>query len=73
MYVRPLTEYCSTVWDPHTKNNIVKMEYIQCKAARFVMNDDRRYSSVTGMLGKKLGRIAERTLSLSYSIRYATI
>ena len=48
--VRPHTEYASSVWDPHQKNLVHKLEMIQRRAARFVSNDYRRTSSVTSML-----------------------
>ena len=36
--VRPKVEYCSSVWDPPTKNLRDKVETVQRKAARFVSN-----------------------------------
>ena len=48
--VRSKVEYATTIWDPHTKSNIDKLEMIQRKGARFVCGDFRRYSSVTEML-----------------------
>ena len=48
--VRPIVEYASTVWDPHTTMNINKVEAIQRATARFCLNDFARYSSVTNML-----------------------
>ena len=48
--VRPHIEYCSSVWDPHTKVNIQKIEAVQRRAARFILNDYNRESSVTAML-----------------------
>ena len=47
--VRPQLEYCSTIWDPHNKCYINQLESIQNRAARFILNDYRRYSSVTHM------------------------
>ena len=38
-FVRPLTEYSSAVWDPYTKKNINKLESVQKRAARFILND----------------------------------
>jgi hypothetical protein len=49
-YVRPQLEFCSTVWDPHTKENIAKIEKVQRRAARFTMNNYARQASVTEML-----------------------
>ena len=48
--VRPLVEYSSVVWDPHTQTNIDSLEMIQRRAARYVFNDYRRTSSVNQML-----------------------
>lgn len=45
--VRPHLEYCDTVWDPHTHNNINKLEAIQNKAARWIRRDYRHTTSVT--------------------------
>jgi len=48
--VRPAAEYASSVWSPPTKAGINKIEAIQRRAARFVMGDYRRTSSVTAMI-----------------------
>jgi len=48
--VRPVLEYASTVWDPHTQENIKKVEMVQRRAARFVKNQYGQTSSVTEML-----------------------
>ena len=48
--VRPTLEYASSVWDPHTQTNIDKIEAIQRRAARFVMNRFHNTSSPTEML-----------------------
>ena len=37
--VRPALEYASVVWDPHTAKNINKLQKVQRRAARGVMND----------------------------------
>ena len=49
-YVRPIVEYSSTVWDPHTKENKEKIEKVQRRAARFVTNNYHQTSSVTEMI-----------------------
>jgi len=51
--VRPVLEYASTVWDPHTLTSINKVEAVQRRAA---LNDFSTFSSVINML---------RTLNLS--------
>ena len=44
--VRPILEYASTVWDPHTKELTTQLEMVQRRAARFVTADYRRRHSV---------------------------
>ena len=46
--VRPLLEYSSSVWDPYTHVLINKIEQVQHRAARFIVNDYSRHSSITG-------------------------
>ena len=47
----PHVEYCSSVWDPHTRlSDTQKIERIQRQAARYVTGDYRRSSSVSEML-----------------------
>ena len=48
--VRPLVEYASPVWDPHTKTNIHKLEMVQRRAARYVLRKYNHTSSVGDML-----------------------
>ena len=48
-FVRPQVDYAATVWDPHTTENIKKVEAVQRRAARFVTGDYRYTSSVTAM------------------------
>ena len=43
-------EYATFVWSPHTLQNINKLEAIQRRAARFVMSNYDRHSSVSEML-----------------------
>ena len=38
-YVRPILEYAVSVWAPHIKRSIHKLESIQRRAAQFVMGD----------------------------------
>lgn len=52
--VRPHLEYSSSVWDPHTKSDITKLDRVQRRAARFVTGDYRYTSSVSCML-ERLG------------------
>ena len=48
--VRPLLEYCSTVWSSYTQEDIKKIEMVQRRAARYVTNRYHNTSSVTSML-----------------------
>ena len=47
--VRPHLEYASTVWSPHTSDNIKKVEMVQRRAARYVCNRWQNTSSVSEM------------------------
>jgi hypothetical protein len=38
-YVRPTLEYASSVWDPHSKELVSKIDMVQRRAARFVKAD----------------------------------
>ena len=46
--VRPHLEYCSSVWDPSTKNLKEKVEKVQRRSARWVMNKYRYGPNTTG-------------------------
>jgi len=48
-YVRPIVEYASVVWSPHTQALKNLLEMVQCKAARFVFNSFARNSSVSAV------------------------
>ena len=72
-YVRPIIEYASLVWDTNNKNLIQKVESVQRKAARFILNDYNKDSSVSKM-EKKLNlnstelRCKVKKLKLMHSI-----
>ena len=76
--VRPLLEYASPVWDPHTKQNIDQIEKVQRRAARYVSNCYHRTSSVTTLL-QTLGwrtlatRRQEARLILFYKIVHGLV
>jgi len=73
--VRPRLEYGAAAWNPHTNLHVDKLEKVQRSAARFVVGDHRRTSSVTTMLNN-LGwqRLETRRLHLQmimlYKIKY---
>ena len=74
-FIRPTVEYAATSWDPHTQRNINKLEQVQRSAARFVMGDFERSSSVTAMLNHlKWPSLQERRfqnrLLMMYKIRH---
>ena len=48
--VRPKLEYASCVWNPFRQQNINKIESVQRRAARYVLNDYSHYSHVTSMV-----------------------
>jgi len=48
--VRPTLEYASSVWDPYQSVHITNIEKIQKRAARWVLHDYSRHSSITSML-----------------------
>ena len=48
--VRPHLEYASTVWSPHTSDNIKKVAMVQRRAARYVCNRWHKTSSVSEMV-----------------------
>jgi hypothetical protein len=53
--VRPILEYGATIWDPHHKKYKKKLEMIQRRAARFVLN---RYHIITpGCVTKMLDEL----------------
>lgn len=49
-FVRPILEYGNTVWFPHTRTNIKKIEAVQRKAIRFIHNKFKRDDSPTNLL-----------------------
>jgi len=48
--VRPVMEYATAVWAPHTAQNCNKLEQVQRRAARFACCKYERTASVTSML-----------------------
>ena len=49
-YVLPILDYASTAWDPHSQDQIMKLEMVQRRAARFTLGDYHPRHSVTQML-----------------------
>ena len=48
--IRPVLEYASIVWSPYLVTLIDKIEAVQCRSVRFILNDYSRTSSVTSMM-----------------------
>lgn len=49
-FVRPILKYGNTVWFPHTRINIKKIEAVQRKAIQFIYNKFKRDDSPTNLL-----------------------
>ena len=67
LMIRPIIEYTPTVWAPYLQKDILKLESVQRRSARFVLNDYARLSSVTNML-QRLGwsTLEQRRNSLKF-------
>jgi len=48
--IRSRLEYCAAVWNPYLIKDINILEGIQQRAARFVMQDHSRFTSVSSLL-----------------------
>ena len=69
--VRPHVEYCSTVWDPYTQKLCNKVEMVQRRAARFVLNRWGLKDSVTEMLNNlKWPSLADRRKQFRLAMLY---
>lgn len=76
--VRPTLEYCSSVWDPHSKEAIYDIEMVQRRAARYVTGRYRRRSSVGEMLEELNWQTLEerrrtQRLSMMYKITHGLV
>jgi len=58
--VRPILEYASQAWDPHTANLVDELEKVQRRAARFVSGNYRDYTP--GSMTKIIGDLGWQTL-----------
>ena len=73
-YVRPALEYSSSVWDPHTLDNINKIEKVQRRAARFTTNTYTRETSVTTLLQNlKWTPLSERRARAKSTLLYKAL
>ena len=79
--VRPHWEYASTCWNPHTKQNIYKIEAVQRRAARFSLNyyEYGPSANLTQRISQDLGWLSLQhrrclaDLSLFFKINYNKI
>ena len=55
--IQPIIEYASTIWAPYLQKYILKLESVQRRSTRFVLNDYSRLSSVTNMLQRLGGQL----------------
>ena len=76
--VRPNLEYSCPVWNPYIKKDVTRIEMIQRRAARFVLQRYRQRHSVTTMLQKLQWDTLEKRrqaacLALMFKIQAETI
>lgn len=68
-FIRPFLEYTCVVWDPRTQKNINRLESIQRRAARFVLNCCCNTSSVSSMLHQlQWPSLQQRRLTFMYKM-----
>jgi len=48
--IKPVLEYACAIWDPYLQKDILAVEAVQRRCARFVHNNYSSYASVTNML-----------------------
>ena len=75
VYIRPTVEYAATMWDPHTKLNIKKVEQVQRTSARYVTGNRDWQCSVSSMLEDLKwttleSRRQQARLAMMYRIRF---
>ena len=69
--MRPSLEFAPTVWDPHTKKGTDRIEMVQRRAARYVLNRYHNTSHVTEMLeGLKWPTLEERRKNYRLTMMY---
>ena len=63
--VRPHLKYCSTVWNPYIKKDVNKIENIQRRAVRFVLNNCNQRGSVSALINHLCWNSPEKRTQLS--------
>jgi hypothetical protein len=72
--VRPLLEYSAIVWDPYQKFLIHKIEMVQHRAVRFILQKYQRRASVTAMLAElNLETLEQRRLKAKVTMIFKII
>jgi len=74
--VRSTLDYSASVWDPNLKKDQTKLEMINRRSARFVMNDYNNTSTVTTMLNTlqwQSTRPENQRLVLMYKIVHVVV
>ena len=64
-FVRPHLEYCCTVWNPYIKKDVNKIENIQRRAVRFVLNNYNQRGSVSALINHLCWNSPEKRTQLS--------
>ena len=64
-FVRPYLEYCSTVWSPYIKKEVNKIENIQHRAVRFVLDNYNQRESVSALINHLRWDSLEKRTQLS--------
>ena len=57
--IRPLLEYCSSVWDPQQEGLKKLIDGIQNKAARYVTSSHQRWDSITNTPAVSVSQLVE--------------
>ena len=69
--IRPVLEYACSAWDPFLVSHINSLEMVQRRAARFILNDYDRDSSVSKMLENiGLNNLTTRRLKSRLALLY---
>ena len=69
--IRPIEEYASPVWDPHTKRNTNNIEMVQRSCARYATGILGRTSSVTSLFNcLNWSTLEERRRQYSLAVMY---
>ena len=71
--VRPHLEYCSTVWNPYIKKDVNKIENIQRRTVRFVLNNYNQRGSVSALINHLRWDSPEKGRQLSYLLLMSRI